>query len=788
MTRQPANTRPDTIAKTMVRPFARFFVRPGRRNGVAAADIPDAKRLIRVPAMDARFRRICAVFAGGRCLIARGYEADARLRSALLALRQSGAIPAAVAEETATLEEIAECWRAAGAASSPAAGEAAARRVKRLFEDAAAARASDVVFETGGGACHVFAIVNDRKLPLAQPLTAEEGREAAGFLFHCKDEGSSQTSYRRGSFQGFSIRAGGQVPLPAGVSALRCQRGPHEPDGDHLFARMFYADRLDAGMTLERLGFSATEAALFAGIRMAPHGGVFIGGTAGDGKSTTLAANLALQMAEFDGQLNLVTIEDPVEYRIPGAVQIAVPTSGLGDERAGHFKEALMHFCRVHPASGMVSEIRDADAARQVMQFIDTGHQVWTTIHVHSANAILFRLIDMGVGVAEGDQARQCRAADEADPAAAPVPGLRARAARRGTRCPGKSGRSPARQRGGALPQPQGLSPVPARGRRRGRRAGLERLSRTDGDCRNHPARCRLSRFRARLRSTRCLGLLAPGDERRADRREDLETGVRRRGRSVRCAAQGCRHRARGGGEPHRGRGGGPMMGPFRIGVFWRRAFAALVLGRKARVDCFRTVADLLESGFELERALDVTVRAQRGQGPSFRTRLLEGWRRALIENRFAEAMAASAPPAEAMIFQAYGRIEAALLFAAAARVADLRDRQISAVRKALAMPLTLAGGLAVMLWAAGGYFVPVLESVVPPERWGPAAGLFRAASAWLHAEPLTFCAICATVVAAIGTAMVHWTGPGRTVLDRIAPFSLYRTITGSAFLFVALE
>ena len=176
--------------------------------------------------MDARFRRICAVFAGGRCLIARGYEADARLRSALLALRQSGAIPSAVAEEPATLEEIAECWRAAGAASSPAAGEAAARRIKRLFEDAAAARASDVVFETGGGACHVFAIVHDRKLQLAEPMTAEEGREAAGFLFHCKDEGSSQTSYRRGSFQGFSIRAGGQVPLPAGISALRCQRGP----------------------------------------------------------------------------------------------------------------------------------------------------------------------------------------------------------------------------------------------------------------------------------------------------------------------------------------------------------------------------------------------------------------------------------------------------------------------------------------------------------------------------------------------------------------------------------
>ena len=77
MTRQPANTRPDTIATTIARPFARFFARAHRRNGVAA-DIPDANRLIRVPAMDARFRRICAVFAAGRCLIARCYEADAR--------------------------------------------------------------------------------------------------------------------------------------------------------------------------------------------------------------------------------------------------------------------------------------------------------------------------------------------------------------------------------------------------------------------------------------------------------------------------------------------------------------------------------------------------------------------------------------------------------------------------------------------------------------------------------------------------------------------------------------
>ena len=362
----------------------------------AAPDLP-----IRTPSMDARFRRLCAVFADGRCLIAEGYEPDDRLRLALVALREEGAIPPVLAEESVPLEEIAALWRALGAQAPAGGGGAAAHRIERLLADAAAARASDVVFEQGLDACKVYAIVNDRKLPLTAPLTPEEGRRVMGFLFHCKDEGSSQTSYRRASFQGFSIRAGGSVPLPGGISALRCERGPHDPDADHLFARLFYTDRLDPGMTLERLGFSVEEAALFAEIRMAMQGGVFIGGRAGDGKSTTLAVNLALQMAEMANQLNLVTLEDPVEYRIPGAVQIAVPTAGAGETRAGHFRDALMHFCRVHPASGMVSEIRDADAARQVLQCVDTGHQIWTTIHVHNANAIPFRLIDMGVGAAE---------------------------------------------------------------------------------------------------------------------------------------------------------------------------------------------------------------------------------------------------------------------------------------------------------------------------------------------------------------------------------------------------
>ena len=355
------------------------------------------KKPLPFPCHHDRLVRIAAVWRDGRCIVARGYENDPQLREALAQLQRKRRVTGTVRISATTLVEIDKAWGHGTGAGSHGGSAELRKLASRIFAEAAMARASDIIFERSTEACHVYAIVNDAKLPLGHPIMAEEGADLMGYLFHSKDEGSSQTSYQRGEFQGFSIRAGGVVDLPPTVSGLRCQRGPHDPDGDHMFCRLFYVDQLSEGMSLEKLGFGAEHIAIFAEIRMSLHGGIFLGGSTGDGKSTTLAVNLAHQMAEHGGELNLVTLEDPVEYRIPGAIQIAVPTSGSGEERALHFRRALMHFCRVHPASGMVSEIRDQDAAKQVLGFVDTGHQVWTTIHVDTANGILFRLLDMGV-------------------------------------------------------------------------------------------------------------------------------------------------------------------------------------------------------------------------------------------------------------------------------------------------------------------------------------------------------------------------------------------------------
>ncbi len=220
----------------------------------------------------------------------------------------------------------------------------------------------------------------------------------------------------------------------------------------------------------------------------------------------------------------------------------------------------------------------------------------------------------------------------------------------------------------------------------------------------------------------------------------------------------------------------------------WRRLVGGHAVPRRARVDIYATTADLLASGFSLEGALAVTKGVAEERGGRIEALVLGHWRRALLRGRFAEEIRLWVPPSEAMILAAYGRVDARHLFDGARRVADLQERQMRAVQAALAVPALLFATLAVMLWGAGGYFMPVLTTLVPPERWPPTAALFRDVSLWLHAWPLLFAGIVAGLGAVLAAATLAWTGPLRTVLDSLAPFSLYRTVVGSAFLFVLLE
>ena len=220
----------------------------------------------------------------------------------------------------------------------------------------------------------------------------------------------------------------------------------------------------------------------------------------------------------------------------------------------------------------------------------------------------------------------------------------------------------------------------------------------------------------------------------------------------------------------------------------WKKLYAFAFLRRSQRIDLYHTVADLLAAEFALEKALATAHRTTRAQGNTLEARPLRFWRAALPQGRFPGEVARWVPASEAMIFAAYGRVPAEALFAAAARVAEMRSRQTAAVWKALAMPVLLSLAVVALLWGAGEHFIPAMDPLLPPHQWPFTGRLFRGTALFIHAWPHAIAGTLAVAGIVLHQVLLRWKGPGRSWLDRIAPFSLYRTVTGSAFLFVLLE
>lgn len=140
-------------------------------------------------------------------------------------------------------------------------------------------------------------------------------------------------------------------------------------------------------LNLTHLGMSTGQQQQFDTIVEHPHGLVLIVGPTGSGKSTTLYSVLN---ALNESTRKIVTLEDPVEYSIPGVTQIPVPTDS-GDS----FAEKLRAVLRFDPDVIMVGEIRDTDTAKTAIQAAITGHLVLSTFHAATASTAFSRIIDM---------------------------------------------------------------------------------------------------------------------------------------------------------------------------------------------------------------------------------------------------------------------------------------------------------------------------------------------------------------------------------------------------------
>jgi len=141
--------------------------------------------------------------------------------------------------------------------------------------------------------------------------------------------------------------------------------------------------------TMEKLGMTRSEQEQVIKVLDYPHGIILVTGPTGSGKSTSLNAFLRKINAT---DLRIITIEDPIEYEVPGCVQMQVrPEIGLT------FADALRHVLRQDPDVIMVGEIRDKDTAEIAIRSSLTGHLVFSTLHTNDAPGAITRLVDMGI-------------------------------------------------------------------------------------------------------------------------------------------------------------------------------------------------------------------------------------------------------------------------------------------------------------------------------------------------------------------------------------------------------
>lgn len=143
------------------------------------------------------------------------------------------------------------------------------------------------------------------------------------------------------------------------------------------------------GLSLKALGFDEQVIAGFRKLASEPYGMVLVTGPTGSGKTTSLYAAISEVNTGFD---KIITIEDPVEYQLPGVLQIPV-----NEKKGLTFARGLRSILRHDPDKIMVGEIRDAETAQIAVQAALTGHLVFSTVHANSVLDVIGRFMHMGV-------------------------------------------------------------------------------------------------------------------------------------------------------------------------------------------------------------------------------------------------------------------------------------------------------------------------------------------------------------------------------------------------------
>lgn len=267
-----------------------------------------------------------------------------------------------------------------------------------IIQQAAAYGASDIHFMMRGEHTEIQVVIKGGLRVLSR-VSQQEGEALTRAIY----QGIAKTrdaSYNPMDFQNAQI-PGDALPLDAGLTSIRIVRGPCYPqaqDGAFMTMRLQYGTVQSSGrradlpqlelprqpegeMRLRGMGYTQKQLDKLRTLMDAPNGVVIFTGPTGSGKTTSMFEAMK-DLARTKPQRRQVTIEDPVEYPMDWAVQMAITGARNDAETGAAFGERIRVALRMAPNIILLGELRGPDVAVAALEAAVTGHQVWTTMHV----------------------------------------------------------------------------------------------------------------------------------------------------------------------------------------------------------------------------------------------------------------------------------------------------------------------------------------------------------------------------------------------------------------------
>lgn len=344
---------------------------------------------------------LIAYFSGGEIIISRTHKYDGRVLAFLDLLRERGMnYREPFYSDLGLVSAIYKTYEerlGSGARQRNDFDNQMQKDFVDIIARAAAQKVSDVHIEVADQTTIYFRI--DGSMQPVLEYNSGWGESFVRAAFASAD--ISNSNYAQNEYQ--SAQKDGRTPLrgtrdlylPAGVTSIRMQFNPIAYGTRYVVMRLLY-DNPSEGIKTEQ-EFGEYEQRLLMRLRAYPTGLVIVAGPTSSGKSTTLVRNMSMMLKERNYEINMITVENPVEQKIFGAHQMPVVNAMNEEQRDEKYTEALAAALRSDPDTLMVGEIRTLAAAQLTVRGALSGHNVWTTLHANSAMAALTRLLDMGI-------------------------------------------------------------------------------------------------------------------------------------------------------------------------------------------------------------------------------------------------------------------------------------------------------------------------------------------------------------------------------------------------------